>query len=408
MVVESSSAAFAKTEVGGQLAIAVADRPPVALTVDGIARDVGVAPGWMEHMVYLFATAATLESLGLESDFDEVQFTVADRGLNRAGIRAITREVVRAIESSGREIGNIEVPEPGQHIHAAQIGRLLFTQGAFGMLAMVLSCILVGNLMNTVLAGQQRWIGVMKAIGAQSRQLLSMYLSMALVLGILSLLVALPAAWAGGWAYARFMARLLNFGVDGLSVPTAGIAVLSVIGITMPLVAAALPVWRGCRMSVADALRERNPTSAETGGLEWLDHISWISRQTRLAIRNAFRSRRRIVLTLLTLAFGGAVSIGASTLQVAVRGAADLMFEPNQFDLTLRLESPMPPAQLESLVRGIAGVAEVEAWTSARALVPPLGDVDTDRSAGSVLSSAGHPRRPDCSYRTWLRKLAGR
>ncbi|MCB1745405.1 MAG: ABC transporter permease, partial [Gammaproteobacteria bacterium] len=358
VVIEKSSVEFAATDIGGTLQLSVGEGPTVRAAVTGIARDVGVAPGWMEHTVYLFTSAATLEALGEDSAFDEVQFTVADRSLDRDRIRAIAGDVVGVIESSGRKVGNVEVPEPGQHVHAAQIGSLLFTQGAFGVLAMVLSCILVANLMAAVLAGQRREIGVMKAIGARNRQLFGMYLAMALAYAILSLLLALPAAWAGGWLYARFMANMLNFSVDGLTVPPLIVAVLCVVGLLMPLAAAALPVWRGCRARVADALRDVGLSDRPLRRhASWLDRIGLLSRSKRLAVRNAFRNRRRMLLTLLTLAFGGAVSIGAGNLQIAVRGVVDLMFQQNRFDLVLRLQAPMRAKQLESLLRGVPGVA---------------------------------------------------
>lgn len=392
VVIEASSVEFSATAVGGTLELSVGEGPTLRAVVNGIAHDVGVAPGWMEHMVYLFATSATLEALGVDSAFDEVQFTVSDRSLDRQGIRAIAREVVRVIESSGRRIGNVDVPEPGQHVHAAQIGSLLFTQGAFGVLAMVLSCILVANLMAALLASQRREIGVMKAIGARNRQLFGMYLSMALAYGLFSLLLALPAAWAGGWLYARFMANMLNFSVDGLVVPIWIMATLCAVGLVMPVTAAAFPIWRACRATVADALRDIG--LSDTGaarGTTWLDRIGMISRPTRLALRNAFRNRRRMLLTLLTLAFGGAVSIGAGNLQVAIRGVVDLMFQQNRYDMVLRLEAPVAAAELESLIRSVPGVAEVEGWSGARAVVLAQRGIDDDSRTGTSFSISGVP-----------------
>jgi putative ABC transport system permease protein len=408
VVVEASSVEFAATGLGQTLELSVGEGTTVRAEVTGIARDVGVAPGWMEHMVYLFATDATLNALGEDSAFDEVQFTVSDRSLDREHIRAIARNVVRVIEASGRRVGNVDVPEPGQHVHAAQIGSLLFTQGAFGMLAMILSCILVANLMAAVLAGQRREIGVMKAIGARDRQLFGMYLSMALAYAVLSLLLALPAAWAGGWLYARFMANMLNFSVDGLVVPMWIMAALCAVGLIMPLAAATVPVWRGCRATVADGLRDIGLASqSATRGASWFDRIGVMSRPTRLALRNAFRNRRRMLLTLMTLAFGGAVSIGAGNLQIAVRGAVDLMFQQNHFDLTLRLEAPMAADELESMIRSVPGVAEVEGWSGARAVVLPQGGVDEDARTGASFSISGPPPQtrllqPEISAGRWF------
>ena len=133
-VVEASSLEFANTHIGATLSVRVGAGKAFDLPVTGIARDVGVAPGWMEHAVYLFVTASTLEALGASSVFDQVQFTVADRALDRDGVAKVAGRVQALIEASGRVVDEVEVPEPGAHIHAAQIDSLLFTQGAFGLL----------------------------------------------------------------------------------------------------------------------------------------------------------------------------------------------------------------------------------------------------------------------------------
>jgi len=52
----------------GQPAMAAAD----------IAAHLAQAPGWMEHVVTLYATPATLQRLGLPAGIDELQFRVAD------------------------------------------------------------------------------------------------------------------------------------------------------------------------------------------------------------------------------------------------------------------------------------------------------------------------------------------
>ena len=54
------------------------------------------------------------------------------------------------------------------------------------LLAMLLSSLLLVNLMNALLAGQIRQIGVMKAVGARPRQLIGMYFTMVFLYGALS------------------------------------------------------------------------------------------------------------------------------------------------------------------------------------------------------------------------------
>ena len=168
MVLESSSVEFSGLGLGSPIPVQIGDGATKSLEITGTARDVGLAPGWMEHVVYGFVTRNTLAELGAASALDELQIVVRDAALDRAAIRRIAYDVKTLVEEGGRRVVDVAVPVPGRHIHAAQIDSLLFTQGAFGALALLLSGFLVVNLISAMLTGQVREIGVMKAIGASA------------------------------------------------------------------------------------------------------------------------------------------------------------------------------------------------------------------------------------------------
>jgi putative ABC transport system permease protein len=368
IVVERSSVDFAKTGIGSTLTVQVGGGEAVALPVTGIARDVGLAPGWMEHVVYAFVTPATLARLGAPSSMDELQLVVAGAG-DRDDVRRVAYRVKSAVEAAGHPVSRVEVPVPGRHVHAGQIDSLLFTQGAFGLLALLLSGLLVVNLVSAMLAGQVREIGVMKAIGARAPQLAGMYLGLALVLGLVACAVGIPIAALIGRAYAQFTADLLNFSLAGAHVPPWVLLAELGVGTLLPVAAAAVPVVRGSRRTVAEALRDFGISAgaADAGGGRLLARVGGLGRPILLSLRNAFRRRQRMALTLLTLATGGAVYLGAINLRASIVASVDLLFAPQRYDLGLRLARPYPPERLERLARGVPGVAAAEAWSGARA-----------------------------------------
>jgi putative ABC transport system permease protein len=369
-VVEHSSVGFAGIRIGDSVTVQVGDSASVVLPVTGIAQDVGLPPGWMEHVVYAFVTPATLARLGAEPTFNELRLIVSDNRLDRDAIRRIAFDVKAAIEATGRRVRDVDVPEPGRHIHAGQIDSLLYTQGAFGLLALLLSGFLVVNLISAMLVGQVREIGVMKTIGAREGQIATMYLGLAFVLGLAACAVALPLAAAIGRWYAAFTGDLLNFDITGFSIPRGAIALQLAVGALLPVIAAAVPVIRGCRISVAEALRD----FGLAGGGDHvpgriLNRVSGLTRPLLLSLRNAFRRRQRMALTLLTLAMGGAVYLGALNLKVSIRGAVDLMFGPQRYDIALRFAQTFSADSLEAVVRAVPGVAAAEAWSGGRASV---------------------------------------
>jgi putative ABC transport system permease protein len=367
IVVEASSVEFAGAGIGKALELQVGDRRPITLSTTGIARDVGLAPGWMEHVVYAYVTPATLERLGVPGSLNELQITVRDPALERDAIRRVASEVRALVESAGRRVSDVEVPVPGQHIHAAQIDSLLYTQGAFGLLALFMSGLLVVNLISAMLTGQVREIGIMKTIGARGDQIARMYLGLAFGLGLAACAIALPVAAFLGRLYARFTADMLNFDIATFSIPWWAFALQLAVGALLPVVAAAIPVRRGSRISVGDALRDLGILGrGDNATPRLLRNVGGVTRPLLLSLRNAFRKRQRMALTLVTLATGGAVYLGALNLRTAVVGSVDLLFGTQRYDMALRLAKPYPPDSVEAAIARVEGVARVEAWTTGR------------------------------------------
>src|SRR4029079_16648391 len=81
-------------------------------------------------------------------------------------------------------------------------------------------------------------------------------LDSACVLGAVAGVIAIPAAAALGRAYANFTASILNFDVTGFSIPWWAFGLQLAVGTLLPVLAAAIPVTRGCRISVSEAMRD--------------------------------------------------------------------------------------------------------------------------------------------------------
>lgn len=390
LIVEHSSVEFAGVSLGDSVRVQLADAPAIWIPVAGIARDVGLPPGWMEHVVYAFASPATMALVGSSATFNSLELIVRDSTLDQAGVRRVVFDVKRALEARGRHVVTIDVPVPGEHAHAGQINSLLYTQGAFGALALLVSGILVVNLIGAMLAGQVREIGVMKAIGASPAQIGGMYFGVAFALGCVASAIAIPLAAVIGRAYANFTAEILNFSATGFAIPTSAFLAQLVVGLVFPVAAAAIPVMRGCRISVNEALGDvglgTTRSAKPDGFITRLTAVGGLRRPMLLSMRNAFRKRQRMTLTLLSLAMGGGVYMGALNLRQSVRGAVDMIFSVQRFDMSARLVREGRADSLEALVRALPGVAGAEAWGAQRATVE-----HADSTLGNVFSVSAVP-----------------
>jgi putative ABC transport system permease protein len=180
---------------------------------------------------------------------------------------------------------------------------------------------------------------------------------------------------------------MLNFSTDGYAIPWWAICVQLGVGCLLPVAAAAFPVARACRMPVNAALRDSGiATEAGSAYLHRRVAIPGIGRPLQLSIGNAFRRRQRMLLTLLALAAGGAVYLGADNLRIAVRGSVDLLFAGQHFDFVLRFSDAHPAGQIETAAAGVGGVARVEAWSSDSASI-----AHADGTQGDAFTVVGLP-----------------
>jgi putative ABC transport system permease protein len=190
-----------------------------------------------------------------------------------------------------------------------------------------------------------------------------------------------------GREYATFTADLLNFSVAGLTIPRSAIALQIAVGGLLPVAAALIPVTRWCGISVSDALRDFGisaRTPSPTGRM--LSRVSGVTRPLLLSLRNAFRRRQRMVLTLLALATGGAVYLGALNLRASVIRSVDLLYEGQHYDMTLRFARSWQPESLEAAIGRVSGVARAESWGASRGAV-----MNRDNTLGNSFPIAAPP-----------------
>jgi putative ABC transport system permease protein len=372
-VIERSSVEFAHSALGDSVTVRLDNGAESRLPVTGIVRDQGLAPGWMDHVVYGFVTPATLARLGAPGSSNELQFTVRDRSLTRDGVRDVARQVRAVATEMGHTVVSVDVPVPGRHMHAAQMDSLLITMGAFGLLALCMSGFLVVNLITAMLVGQLREIGVMKALGARPSQLATLYLAFALGLGVIASAIAIPVAAYAGRAYAAFAATMLNFDISGHAIPRVAILAQLAAGLLLPVLAAAVPVVRGSRVAVAVALRDSG-IGGETA--PWLLRIRGTQRPLLFSLRNAFRRRWRTALTLVTLASGGAAFLAALDLRASIRRSVDALYvDMMRFDLSVLLDDRHGADSVAAVASRIPGVASAEEWSGTRATNASAGDL---------------------------------
>jgi putative ABC transport system permease protein len=384
--------------IGNDLTIQALDGTQPVLRVAGIAYDFNRTPSQGSGIVYGYITFDTLPLLGSTADFNTLQLVVEKNRLTERGIRAITDQVGAVIENSGRRVYSVIIPPPGEHPLNGPISALLLLMGVLGAISLLASSLLVINTISALLAQQVRQIGVIKAVGGRTSQLLIMYLSMVTMLGLLALLIAVPLGIAGGIAFASFLAWTLNLDIS--SYPIAPIAILAqvAVGVFVPLLAAFYPILSRTRITVRQAIDDYGSEVVRSRLMRGLTRLSQsASSLNRLALRNPFRRQGRLVYTLITLSLSGMLFISIMSVRESLFSTLDEATAYRDYDLRLDFGEAYPAKDVIREALAVPGVTRAEGFSfTSRAMC------DSQNISVFALPPSNTMFRPPVSEGRWL------
>jgi len=369
ILLERSGLQVISDDVGDMALVKTPNGVPTELAVTGVVHDPGQAPGWMEGWAYGYITPETLSLLGEEPYYDELRIVVAENANNIDAIRATTFELRDWLKTEDYSVTQVNIPAPGEHPHHDQMQSLLFMLEAFGVLALLLSGVLVATMISAIMAQQLRQIGVMKAVGARTRQIAGIYFSTVLILGSAALVIGMPVGLIAGRAYADLTAGLLNFENTSHAVPFWVYLVQIAAGLCIPALTAVYPIIQGSRFTVREAINDYGVSNTEFGSRSidrLLSRIRGIGRITLISFRNTFRRQGRLALTVFTLAAGGAVFMGAVNLYNAWQTTVSGSYDSRHYDVEIWLRDPVEQQHIADVIGSVPGVARVESWGQTR------------------------------------------
>jgi putative ABC transport system permease protein len=93
--------------------------------------------------------------------------------------------------------------------------------------------------------------------------------------------------------------------------------------------------------------------------------VRWISRPILLSIRNTFRKKGRLVLTIFTLTIAGAVFIGVFNVRASMDNVMEQLMQHFLGDVTVIFNQPNHTSKVERDLLTVPGVAGVEGWGGA-------------------------------------------
>lgn len=365
------------------------------------ARFTGQATGYV--------TFDTYERLGGVREYDQLLIRVNGtpaQQLDQAYITGVANAVADKMERAGYTVQRVLVPEPGKLGLQDIFDALALLLTPLGLLALLLSGFLVINTISALMAQQVRQIGIMKAIGGRRYQIAGMFLTSVLLYSLAALAVAVPLTVFAAGGIVAFLGTFINVDFPRWSLPLDVLLLQVGVGLLVPLLAALVPIFKGTAVTVREAVSDYGTNAAQVSAgwlTRFLNSIRGLPRPLQLSLRNTFRRRTRLVLTLITLVLGGMLFMTVGSVRASLNGLIETGLDYFQFDVQIQFEQPLRTVRLEQVARSLPGVDIVEGWLGAQA-VP----MRTDGSEGSTLTLTALPADsqmvlPTLSAGRWLR-----
>ena len=347
------------------------------LLVGGVIQGQSILPPQFGDRATFFVTPETWAWLtGQPEDFNKLFIRL--ESFDREEVKDAAQRIGRRLDRMGlaRTDEGYFITDPEVHWAQEQIDTTMFIMAVSGVVSLALSGFLIINTMNAIIVQQVWQVGVMKVFGATFWRVARIYLATALVYGALALLLGVPSGVVAAYLLSDWMLDLFNAPLDGFRIVPEALAMQIIVGLTVPLLTALIPVIGGVRTTVRQAIDTRG--LGGKFGQGWLDglmgRVRRLPRPFTLSLRNTFRRKARIALTLVTLVLGGAMFIVVVSVAGSMTHTLRVVMEDFGHDVMTRFDRSYRAGRLVEIAQEVDGVVRVEAWSGQWASLSLPGD----------------------------------
>ena len=367
--------------LGENLVFELPDGTLKELKIVGIVQDVSTGAGDFLAPPFAYISMNTLPTLRQPELFNRAYVTVSEGKDDISLIREVGADLKDKLDKNGTTVIRSRFSEKHKHPLADTVNAILGILMALGILIVFLSSSLIANTLSALLSQHLRHIGVIKLVGGRNRQVFAMYLALIMAFGVLALLIAVPLGGQGAYGLSMFISSKLRFNLLGYRLVPMALMIQVAVGLLVPLVAGLSPVISGSRITVLRALSgdlagdENKPhKAAQQERIPWFDYM--LVRITRIlasrgihfprpfiiSLRNTFRRRGRLILTLFTLTMGGAIFIAVFNVRVTLHDYIGQIGSYFRADVTVDFDKAYRINEVRQFVTQLDGVESVEGW----------------------------------------------
>lgn len=337
--------------------------------------------GYFMAPVQGYVTYNTLETLGFPLSLNTLYVTVSEQPNDLVHIGQIRESIVKVFEQNDLIIDNSVTRRSIDHPIIMYLDAISGVLLILGLLVVFLSGFLITNTLAALLSQQIQQVGVMKTIGGSRAQIIGIYMVLILIFSVLALGISIPLSNMAAMAELDFLAVRVNFIAQGhRSVPSA-VLLQVIIALVVPQLAGAVPIFQGTRISIQEAVSGLGKeTNMNEGWLyRLLARVRGLSRPMLISLRNTFRGKVRLALTLTTLVLSGAIFIATFNVRTYLDDYINMLRKYFIADANVTFSTPYRIGEINRILMDVPGVAAVEGWATAKSeIINPSGQLGDD------------------------------
>ena len=363
-IIVDASAKSLGYKPGDKILVELGDGKKRELILAGYMHDATGFPFGFTQMMNAYVTPKTLEWLGGSRYYDSLLISVAERQTDAEHVTKIAQAVGDRIERAGATVYFVNVFQPGHHFAYSITQGVFLILSVLGYMTVFLSGFLIVNTVTALVTQQTRQIGIMKAIGGGNLQISLLYVVLILGFGLAALAIGIPLANAAANTMGGGMAAYLNFQPR----PYAGYGITyiqqAIVALLVPILAAFFPIYNSVRVTVREAISDYGiGGDAKPKDKAVSKGALFLPRPMRLSLRNAFRKKTRLGLTLVTLVLAGAIFIGVYNLWASFDKVMKDIQGYFMADINMSFGRYYRFEEVSAIAQSVPGVHSVEGWT---------------------------------------------
>lgn len=339
----------------------------------GYVHDVTVIPYNFQGALTGYVTPDTLEWLGGSRTYSQLKISVDKNSTDKEYVNQVAQAVSDRLKESGVEVYYISIFNPGHHFAWEIAQGSFFIFNVLGWMTVILSAVLVINTIISLMTQQKRQVGIMKAIGADNGQILGMYIVLLIGFGITAFLISVPLSiWMSD---GNPMTEMLNLNPGPMKIYPNVILLQGIVALVVPLLAAAIPLINSIRQPAYESLSFQgidNKVVAKKDEGRINRKMASFSRPVMMSLRNTFRRKARIILTLSTLVLGGAIFISVFNLWASFDKTMEQVEGYFLADVNVSFNHSYRFDKLDELVMSVPGVESAEGWMIINGQIPSI------------------------------------